>query len=342
MRRYMMVAWMLAAATTWAEPQDARVAGLAEEVRDKGWIAYGARSENGTWDLFMSRPDGSDRRNITNTPDFEEAAPLFHMDTKKLLYRRMPKGATINHDLWGFQGRLVIANADGTSPTVLGEEKEYPWATWSPDGAQLACLSKKGIEVVNIGSGEVVRKLSRKGIYQQLFWSADGNWFCGTANYTGASWTVVRMNAQTGEVNPIQIFQNCTPDWFPDSKHIIFSSRPDKQSENGGYGWTQLWMAEGEGKNHRLIYGEDGAHIYGGALSPDGRYVLFTRSLQDGAGAENAGAPINIVRLSDTPAIGGESRELRKLHPNAKDAPMIQLPTGWEPCWIETTFEERE
>ena len=40
---------------------------LAEEVREKGWIVYSARSENGTWDLFLARPDGSQKRNITET-----------------------------------------------------------------------------------------------------------------------------------------------------------------------------------------------------------------------------------------------------------------------------------
>ncbi len=342
MSRCLLAALVLAATAAWAESRDERVAQLAEEVRDKGWIVYSARSENGTWDLFASRPDGSARRNITNTPDFEEAAPLYRADQKKMLYRRMSKGATINHDLWGFQGRLIIANADGTEPTVFGEEKAYPWATWSPDGTQLACLTKKGIEFIRIDTKEVVHKLPRKGIYQQLFWSPDGDWFCGTANYVGESWTVVRMNIQTGDVNPVQIFQNCTPDWCPDSKHIIFSSRPANQGTNNGYGWSQLWMAEGEGKNQRLVYGEDGVHVYGGALSPDGRYVLFTRSLKDGAGSEDAGAPICIMRLSDAPAIGGGSAALRKVHPDAKDAPVLQLETGWEPCWTYAEFGDQE
>jgi len=327
------MAWMLLVTAAWAAPMDERVARLAEEVREQGWIAYGARSDNGTWDLFVSRPDGSQRRNITNTPDFEEAAPLFSPDHKKMLYRRMAKGATINHDLWGFQGWLVIARSDGTAPKVFGQEKEYPWASWSPDGTQLACLTKKGIEVVSVNTREVVRRLPRNGIYQQLFWAPDGDWFCGTANSVGESWTIVRMNARTGAVNPVQTFQNCTPDWFPDSKHIVFSSRPGKQGTNDGYGWTQLWMAEGAGKNQRLVYGEDGAHIYGGALSPDGRYVVFTRSLRDGGSAEDSGAPICVMRLDDAPTIMGESSELRKRHPATKDGPVLHLPAGWEPRW---------
>ncbi|MEN6428815.1 MAG: hypothetical protein ABFE13_26000, partial [Phycisphaerales bacterium] len=36
--------------------QDDRAAQLAEEVGGKGWIAFAARAENGTWDLFLMRP----------------------------------------------------------------------------------------------------------------------------------------------------------------------------------------------------------------------------------------------------------------------------------------------
>src|SRR5216117_2730496 len=38
---------------------------LAAEVRGKGWIVFPARSEQGDWDLFLMRPDGSHRRALT-------------------------------------------------------------------------------------------------------------------------------------------------------------------------------------------------------------------------------------------------------------------------------------
>ena len=317
--------------------EDERVVELKSEVRSRGWVAYSARSENGTWDLFLSRPDGSQRRNITNTPNFEEAAPRFSPDSKKMLYRRLARGTAISHDMWGFQGRLVMAHVDGTNPVAIGEEGQYPWASWSPDGKQIACLTKKEIQVVDLATKEVARTFPSQGIFQQLHWSSDGKWFCGVANYAGeAMWTIVRMNVRTGKLNPVHKFFNCTPDWFPDSKHIIFSSRPAHLHEEsqGYYGWTQLWMADGEGKNQRLVYGEDGFHIYGGALSPDGKYVLFTKCPVDGAESKLPGAPIFIMRLADAPTIGGESTKLRKKHPNTKDGAVLRLPQqGWEPSW---------
>lgn len=309
-------------------PED-RVAQLAQEVGGKGWIAYAARGENGTWDLFLMRPDGSERRNITNTPDFEEGGPRFSPDGKRLLYRRFAKGTVINHDLWGFQGNLMIAEPDGANPVQVGGDREFPWASWSPDGKQIACLTQKGIQIVDLETKKIARELPRKGIYQQLFWSPDGQWFCGVAN-ARIMWTVVRMNAQTGDLNIVQEFQSCTPDWFPDSLHIIYPSRPAGQN---GYGFTQLWMSDGDGKEARMIFGEDGYHIYGGALSPDGEYVLFTRCAKDGGGSEDAGAPICVMRMANAPAIAGPSEALRKVHPGAKEAVVLQLVEGWEPCW---------
>ena len=46
---------------------------------------------------------------------------------------------------------------------------------------------------------------------------------------------------------------------------------------------------------------------------------------------------MGLLRLADAPVIGGESKELRKLHPDAKNGPVLVLPAGWEPCW---TFAE--
>jgi len=313
--------------------QNAHLAQLATEVSAKGWIVYAGRSpENGTWDLFVMRPDGSQRRNITQTSDYEEGGPRFSADGKQLLFRRFAKGTVINHDLWGFQGDLMVAHSDGSEPQQIGGDREFPWASWSPDGKQIACLTVKGIQIVDLDTRKVIRELPRQGIYQQLYWSPDGQWFCGVAN-ARILWTVVRMNAVTGKLNIVHEFQSCTPDWFPDSQHVIYPSRPAGQE---GYGYTQLWMSDGAGTDAKMIYGEDGYHIYGGALSPDAKYVLFTRCALDGGGSEDGGAPICVMRMADAPAIGGPSPDLRKVHPEAKDAPVLQLIDGWEPCWTYT------
>ena len=311
----------------------AAVVQLAHEVHDRGWIVFAARSDQSDWDLFLSRPDGSKRRNITRTRDANEAAPQFSRDGSRLLYRKLPPEETIDGNDYGAQGSLVLANSDGTDPRTLAESGEYPWASWSPDGKQIACLSIRGISVVDLASLRVVRILPRQGFFQQMTWSPDGNRLAGVTNAHGTSWSVACLDLAGGESSPVSRVDCCTPDWFPDSRRLIFSNRPRGQPVNDGYGWTQLWMADDQGRSRQLIFAEDGRHIYGGKISPDGRYVLFTGNVKENGDPEHRGAPMGLMRLADAPIVGGSSPDLRKLYPEAKRGPVLKLPVGWEPDW---------
>jgi Tol biopolymer transport system component len=320
--------------TVRAQPaSDATVGRLAAEVSEHGWICYGARSESGDWDLFLCRPDGSRRRNLTNTPDLSEFAPQFSRDGRKLLYRRVTRNETLDNNRHGEQGELVLANADATAPKILGRPGELPWASFGPDGTRILSLSIKGIAFFDLGRLEVLRTLPRKGFFQQVTWSPNGEWLVGVANSFGTGWSVARMHAGSGAVSAVNRVNCCTPDWFPDGRNIIFSWRPPGQKANRGYGWTQLWRAAADGGSRQLIYAEDGRHVYGGCVSPDGNYVLFTGNVEEDGDPGRAGAPMALMRLTDAPIIGGESPALRALHPEAKDGPVLTLPAGWEPCW---------
>jgi Tol biopolymer transport system component len=322
------------------QSSDPRVAELAQEVRRKGWIVYGARTAAGDWDLFLMRPDGTGVRNITDTPGFNEAAPRFSPDARRLLYRRLPRSENIEPNRYGMQGALVFANRDGSNPQVYGTEGEYTWASWGPQSDTIACMSRKGIYFVELATKKVLGTLGRKGFFQQVAWSPDGKWLCGVANSFGTGWSVARMNAVTGEVNAVSRVDNCTPDWFPDSQNLIFSYRPPNQVGSKD-GWTQLWMADVEGRERRLVYGEDGRHVYGGVFSPDGRYVLFTGNMQEDGDPTRCGAPMGLMRLRDAPTIGGESRALRGIHGVTKDGPVLVLPDGWEPHWTYAEIKGR-
>ena len=45
---------------------------LAGEVASRGWILFSTKTGQGDYDLFLSRPDGSSRRNLTQTLDANE------------------------------------------------------------------------------------------------------------------------------------------------------------------------------------------------------------------------------------------------------------------------------
>ncbi|MEO8131941.1 MAG: hypothetical protein ABI822_32905, partial [Bryobacteraceae bacterium] len=87
--------------------------------------------------------------------------------------------------------------------------------------------------------------------------------------------------------------------------------------------------------NRTLVFGEDARHIYGGDISPDSKYVAFTRSRKDG---DVETSTIGIMRLSDAPIINGESAYLRRLYPQAKTGPFLTLQLGWEPHWTSASI----
>lgn len=310
---------------------------LRAEVRDRGWIAYAALTEKGDMDLFECRPDGRAVRNITRTPGSNEGLLRFSPDGSMLLFRRIPRAEKFDNNRHGEQGVLLLARRDGSQPKALGAEGQHPWASWSPDGKQLLCLSPKGFSIVDAASGQTVRTFPRKGFFQQPTWSPDGQWLVGVANSFGESWSVARMNFASGEALLVNKLNCCTPDWFPDGQNVIFSWRPPGQGVNNGHGWTQLWRNSADGRIPQLVYGEDGRHVYGGHVSPDGKYVLFTGNPQEDGDPGSGGAPMGLMRLADAPIIGGASSALRANYPAAKAGPVLALPSGWEPCW---TFSE--
>ncbi len=327
---------------------------LAKEVAARGWIVFAAHpkeiqggqaiknmKERGQFDLYLARPDGSQLRNITNTEEHSEYGGRFSPGGEKLLYRRVPKTTSINHDLWGQAGELIIADADGGNPSVMGEAGAYPWASFSPDMKQIACLHRKDgqIRILDLATKSLVKEMPAQGIFQQLFWSSDGQRLVGTANVTGRRWNVVSVDVATGKLTLLTRALNCTPDWFQsDPERVIYSNRnpalfPGKYNN---YGLTMLMWATADGKTRKLIYGNAWKHCYFGCTSPDDKYVLFSDDERDTIVV----GEMHVIRMADTPIIPDGIKQIRLLHPGYKAGPVLDLKLnggvplrGFEPHW---------
>src|SRR5262249_32984937 len=120
---------------------------------------------------------------------------------------------------------------------------------------------------------------------------------------------------------------NCTPDWCPDSRHVVYARGIIPQQG----GRAELWVSGEDGK--RMLYSEGGRHIYGACASPDGKYLLFTRSIEDLGAVANSQTTIAVIRRSDTPMVGDDDVQLHERYPDAKPAQRLDLGAGWEPHW---------
>ena len=262
------------------------------------------------------RPDGTDRRKLTDTPEFNEAGARYSPDGKRILYYRMPISDKVDNNTYGTH-ELMLADADGTHVESWG--RDYPWATWKPDGKQIACLTRKEIQVYDIATRKLVTSYPRSGIVSQLTWSPDGSAFLGTANGLGPYWNIGVLKCDTRTIAAVSETDryNCTSDWSHDGQCVLYARGiiPEK----GGY--AELWSVRRDGTAREKLYAEASAHIYGACSSPDGHYLLFTRSVGDLGPVDNTQTVMNIVRRSDTPMHGGES------------GPRFDLGPGWEPDW---------
>ncbi len=308
---------------------------LTTELHDRGWIVFSARNERADWDLFQMRPDGSDRQQITDTPAFNEAGARFSRDGQKLLYYRLPLVEPIDNNTYGTFD-LVLANRDGREAVVWG--RDYPWASWGPDGQQLACLTLQGIQIRDVATRRLIRQLPRHGIVSQLVWAPDGTALLGTANGLGPFWNIGRLEVATGVWQAVSETDryNCTSDWCPDSRRAVYAR--GIVPERGGR--AELWSAAADGTDHQMLYADATRHIYGGCSAPDGKYLVFTRSVEDLGQVDHARTTLAVIRWSDGPMVEEDnSGALRADYPDAGSGPRLDLGPGWEPDWTQAGVE---
>jgi hypothetical protein len=317
---------------------------LAREVAGRGWLIFAGKSPRGDFDLWLCRPDGSDLRNLTNTPDFSEFNVRFSPDGKRILYRRAPRKERIHDRLHGEFGQLITSNSDGTELLVHGKAGEFPWACWNDDCTRISCLYKKEgkIRVLDFATKKLLREMPRHGVFQQLYWSPDGKRLCGVANVAGADWNIVDIELASEKVTQVSRQLNCTGDYFRDSTRIIYSHRQPGLADD--WGWTMIMQSTVEGKSRTLVYAQREKHVYWSRTSPDDKYALFSVFPADnGIDGEMA-----IVRLADTPMIvapGKPYKELNDLYPQASHGPVLRLsnvPLGFEPDWTAADLSAKE
>ena len=206
-------------------------------------------------EIYTSRPDGSQRRQITHT-DAEEADPEWS-----------PNGRSLAFAVYGHAGDergvdVRVMNAGGSGVRTIVRQAFDP--AWSPDGKAIVFTrAGSGLAIVPAAGGAIRPLTVRRGysLDKQSTWSPDGEWIAFQRDGqlsailpdgTGRRVLAARDGAQQ-------------PDWSPDGTRIAYL----RENENS----ATLWIIDADGTHRRKLAG---GVIYDGQIgwSPDGNWIV--------------------------------------------------------------------
>jgi Ca2+-binding RTX toxin-like protein len=179
-----------------------------------GLIVYESGGGMGPGDIYSAKPDGSNSRNLTETPGVDESFPNVSADGKLVTFTR--------------QSELFVMNIDGSGERAVpnGADADYPH--FSPDGKRIAFIRDDALWVINVdGSGATALTPSGGGSAYDPAWSPDGR----TIAWSAGSPTKINLINPDGTnrrtVPSTHPESDYYPNFLPDGRRLIISSGGD-------------------------------------------------------------------------------------------------------------------
>ncbi|MDX6576289.1 MAG: hypothetical protein QOE96_2242 [Blastocatellia bacterium] len=251
-----------------------RAAAQNSNAKFNGKIAFVSNRNGPSGEIYVMNPDGSNQRNITNSPA-SETRPAFSPDGTKIAFVKDFKG-------------ISVMNPDGSSQTTIldGASAGFNYITsfpsWSPDGQKIVFNgipngSPDGadIYVINVDGTGLTRLTTAPADDTSPAWSPDGRKIAFATIRdrvpNEVNYEIYVMNADGS--NQTRITNNTkfdhSPAWSPDGARIAFTSRRDDNFE--------VYVMNADGSNQtRLTF--DSEQDSDPKWSPDGTKIVFLSS----------------------------------------------------------------
>jgi len=252
---------------------------LAEELRDVGYKIVHEAYQDGNWELLISNADGSQSRNLTQSPDANELYPHVSPDGKMICF-------VVDEGTGPTQTRSVfVMNMDGTGRKLVAKNARQ--ACWKSDSSAIAYLKSesdkfsfldyatKVIVVYDLSTGKH-QEHENKEIHHlyNLCWSPDAKWFLATVHAgMGVSHAILAIEAKGTRVVNLQI-HGCRPDISSDGTRVVWG--PSDWALRIGtldYSGTEPKVVDARD----VVTSEKPMKIYHADLSPCGKYITFSR-----------------------------------------------------------------
>lgn len=179
---------------------------------DGSQIVFSLRSPRpgGDSDLYISRLDGSDRRDITNNP-FIDTSPTWSPSGKQIAFVSDREGGV---------NQVYICDADGANiRRIVKEGGDADSPSWSPDGRWLAFHWKPhlgldyDIYLAEVSTGKLFQVTSDAGSNVSPSWAPDSRHICFESNRTGTNQVFI-MTIESTDVRMItNQGTNSNPAW---------------------------------------------------------------------------------------------------------------------------------
>ncbi len=115
-----------------------------------------------------------------------------------------------------------------------------PWAPGARTESEWPASNRREFKSLTWRRRSIVRQCHARESCSQLVWSPDGKRFVGTANGLGPYWNIGCLDLGLGEIRAVSETDryNCTPDWTPDSQHVVYARGiiPEKGGRGGTVG----------------------------------------------------------------------------------------------------------
>jgi len=234
---------------------------------------------NGNWEIFTMNADGSDKVNITRTPNRHEHYPQISPDGTKIAYSvDEGEGRDTVRSLW-------VMDINGKHPRKIADHAREPF--WSPDGKTIGYLQQeyprfdvmdfytKGMYFYSLATGKTTphpNSARLHHLYNPGF-SQNGKWIVATVHAgMGYGHTILLIEAHGNRILDLKI-PGCRPRLSPDNRHIAWGSGDHEldiapinlDSSNPSVGPWSLRITDDRNKIYHIDW------------SPDSRFVAFSR-----------------------------------------------------------------
>jgi len=247
-------------------------------------IAYECYTD-GNWEIFTMNADGSNKVNLTHSPDKNEHFPQISPDGKKIAYSvDTGEGRDAVRSLW-------LMDIDGRHQKKLADNAREPF--WSPDGKIIGFLPQEypkfdvidyytsGMSFYHLDSGKVSAHPNSANLHHLYNpgWSTNGKWIVATVHAgMGFSHTILAIEANGNKIIDLKI-PGCRPRLSPNNKFIAWGADDHHlavapitlDSDNPVVGQWKLGIIDEKNKVYHINW------------SPDSRFVAFSRG-PDGEG----------------------------------------------------------